>query len=265
MSVMTDRHHTIAATMAVVRRLNESLGPTDELIEALKPVLVELSERGDLFPQETFAVTPGGTMTIYEVSCDPGRKLGLYASAGLPGKYQPPHDHRTWSLIAGVRGAEHNKYFERTTGGDDFAEATLAPRGELTLRQGVANGMLGDKFHAIEVIDEGPALHLHLYGDTLDSLQGRIFYESELGGVAKPFMSKPDLHTARVSEDELANMGTDGGPLTVINTSSRESMAGNDKTDRIVVVSETEAEAHARAHEMRRAGHLNVAILAGGI
>ena len=45
--------------------------------------------RDDLFPQETFSVTPGGTMTIYEVSCGQDRELGLYASAGLPGKYQP--------------------------------------------------------------------------------------------------------------------------------------------------------------------------------
>jgi len=260
---MIDRHKAIDSTMARVRALAAEFGPTDDLIDALKPVLIELGERDDLFPQQTFAVTPGGTMTIYEVSCDPGREFGLYASAGLPGKYQPPHDHRTWSLIAGVRGAEHNKYFERTTPGDDFDEATLESKGELTLRRGVANGMLGDKFHAIEVIDEGPALHLHLYGRTLDSLEGRIFYESESGGVAKPFMNKPNLHTAIVSLEELAEMRSDGQPLSIFDR-SMSSHHDSDTGDRIVVVADTEAAAHADAHELRRAGFLNIAILAGG-
>ncbi len=261
---MTERHQAIADTMSTVRRLSTELGPTDELIDALKPVLIDLGTRGDLFPQETFAVTPGGTMTIYEISCDPDLSLGLYASAGLPGKYQPPHDHRTWSLIAGIRGAEHNKYFERTTPGGDFDEAKLEPRGELTLRKGVANGMLGDKFHGIEVIDEGPALHLHMYGHTLDSLQGRIFYEKETGGVAKPFMNKPNLHTALVTHDEFAEMRSDGEPLTICHDAYIDHSSDCDHSDRIVVVADTEPEAHAYAHELRRSGRLNIAILSGG-
>jgi predicted metal-dependent enzyme (double-stranded beta helix superfamily) len=265
-SVMSERHAAVQNTLSVVRALGEELGPTDDLIDALKPVLIELGLRSDLFPPETFAVTPGGTMTIYELSADPGETFGLYASAGLPGKYQPPHDHRTWSLIAGVRGAEHNKYFERTTGGDDFDTAELAPTGELVIRSGMANGMLGHLFHSIEVIEDEPALHLHLYGDTLDSLQGRIFFESEVGGVAKPFMSKPNLHTALVTVEELVAMRADGDSLDVVDGRDDASTScGGSVGQRCVVVADDDPAAHAVAHGLRRAGVLNIAVLHGGV
>ena len=89
-------------------------GLQTELLEAVAPALTGLALQEDLFDAETFAVDAGALMTIYELSVDFDGRLGLYASAGMPGKQQPPHDHRTWSVIAGVRGAEHNQYFERS-------------------------------------------------------------------------------------------------------------------------------------------------------
>ncbi len=275
-SVMTRRFDAVAATMASVRQLRDTMGPSDELIDAVKPLLVELACREELFPAETFPVTAGTTMTIYEVSADPGDRLGLYASAGLPGKYQPPHDHRTWSLIAGVRGAEHNRYFERTTPGGDFDPAVLESRGELVIRRGMVNGMMGDRFHSIEVIEDEPALHLHLYGETLDSLAGRIFYEDESGGVAKAFMSKPNLHTALVSTDELHDMSGDGAPLTIVdgrtitdpNLAFQAAVRPDDVSApglRTVVVADSADAAHRVAHDLRRRGVLDLAVLAGGV
>ena len=185
-----------------VRRLRDTLGPSEELLGAVRPVVADLALREDLFDADTFAVDSGALMTIYELSVDIDGRLGLYASAGMPGKQQPPHDHRTWSVIAGVRGAEHNQYFERTDDGRDRKRGRLEPRGERTLRRGDANGMMGDAFHTIRVLNEGPALHLHLYGYPLDRLRGRIYFDSVDGGVERPFMGRPDLRTARVTADE---------------------------------------------------------------
>ncbi|MYA15008.1 MAG: rhodanese-like domain-containing protein, partial [Acidimicrobiaceae bacterium] len=183
---MTRRHEAVQSALDEIRRLRDTLGPSEELLEAVGPTLTELALREELFDADAFAVDAGALMTIYELSVDIDGRLGLYASAGMPGKQQPPHDHRTWSVIAGVRGAEHNQYFERTDDGRDPEQGRLEPRGERTLRRGDANGMMGDGFHTIRVLDEGPAMHLHLYGYPLDRLTGRVYFDGVEGGVERP-------------------------------------------------------------------------------
>ena len=250
-------------------------------------MLVELGHRSDLFPQETFRVNEGTNMTIYELSADTDGRLGLYASAGLPGKYQPPHDHRTWSCIAGVRGAEWNRYFDRVDDGADPDNGVLEARGDMVLRAGDARGMMGHRFHAIEVIEEEPALHLHLYGDTLDRLSGRIFFESEAGGRLQYFMTRPDLHTALVSPEELDEMLSDGEEIAVVDTRElgdwvrghilRASPLPRSRLEidapgllprtdlRVVVIGSDNRRAHEAAHVLRRGGYRNVGVLDGGI
>ena len=275
------------STLAEIRALRDTLGPSDELLAAVGPVLAELALHDDLFDTETFAVDAGALMTIYELSVDGDGRLGLYASAGMPGKQQPPHDHRTWSVIAGVRGAEHNQYFERTDDGRDPQQGRLEPRGERTLRRGDANGMMGDAFHTIRVLDEGPAMHLHLYGYPLDRLDGRIYFDSPDGGAARPFMGRPDLRTAKVTAGELAAVRADGEELAVLDTRDvdvhwRGHVPGScpvpspelewqlegllpRRAVRVVVVGDTDLEAHRAAHRIRRRGFTNVVVLTGGV
>ena len=286
-SPMARRHRAVQSTLDEIRGLRDALGPSDELLEAVGPVLTGLALQEDLFDAETFAVDAGALMTIYELSVDLDGRLGLYASAGMPGKQQPPHDHRTWSVIAGVRGAEHNQYFERIDDGRDPQRGRLEPRGERTLRRGDTNGMMGDAFHTIRVLDEGPAMHLHLYGYPLDRLAGRIYFDSPDGGVERPFMGRPDLRTAKVTAVELAAMRADGEELAVLDTRDvgvhssghvPEScpapapelewrLAGllRRRAVRVVVVGEDDLEAHQAAHVVRRRGFTNVAVLAGGV
>ena len=275
------------STLEEIRGLRDTSGPSDHLVEAVGPVLAKLALRQDLFDADTFAVDAGSFMTIYELSVDPDGRLGLYASAGLPGKVQPPHDHRTWSVIAGVRGAEHNQYFERVDDGRDPLQGRLEPRGERTLRRGDANGMMGDAFHTIRVLDEGPALHLHLYGYPLDRLDGRIYFDSPDGGAERPFMGRPDLRTAAVEPAELAAMHADGEELAVLDVRevgahARGHVPGScpvpaaelelrlarllpRRATRVVVVGEDDMAAHRAGHLVRRRGFTNVAELAGGV
>ena len=173
MSLMTRRHQAITESMNAIRDLRDSMGASDALIEAIGPILIDLGLQEDLFPESAFGVRDG-TMAIHELSADGDGRLGLYASAGLPGKSQPPHDHRTWACIAGVRGAEWNQYFERVDDGVDPLHGVLEPRGEMVIRAGDARGLMGHDFHTIEVVEDRPALHLHVYGRTLDRLTGRV-------------------------------------------------------------------------------------------
>ena len=284
---MTVRHEAVQATLDEIRHLRDTLGPSEELLKAVAPLLAKLALREELFDPETFAVDAGALMTIYELNVDRDGRLGLYASAGMPGKQQPPHDHRTWSVIAGVRGAEQNQYFERTDDGRDPQQGRLERTGERTLRRGDANAMMGDAFHTIRVLDEGPALHLHLYGYPLDRLAGRIYFDGTEGGAERPFMGRPDLRTAKVTAAELAAMRADGEELAVLDVRDPGVHSQGHvpescpvpapelewrlcgllprRSVRVVVVGEDDPAAHRAAHVARRQGFTNVAVLAGGV
>ena len=286
MSLMTRRHQAITESMNAIRDLRDSMGASDALIEAIGPILIDLGLQEDLFPESAFGVRDG-TMAIHELSADGDGRLGLYASAGLPGKSQPPHDHRTWACIAGVRGAEWNQYFERVDDGVDRLHGVLEPRGEMVIRAGDARGLMGHDFHTIEVVEDRPALHLHVYGHTLDRLTGRVYFESETGGEVRLFMTRPTFQSARVSVSELNEMLTDGEEIAVVDTRElgdwvsghilRSSPLPRSRMEldapallpradvRVVVIGADDPRAHGAAHVLRRGGYRNVAVLDGGI
>ena len=107
MGVSRLRAAAVAETVARVREIERRHGATREAIERIKAELVALGQRAGLFPLEHFPVPAGKTGEIYRLSEDADRRFALYASAGMPGKAQPPHNHTTWAVIAGVHGDEH--------------------------------------------------------------------------------------------------------------------------------------------------------------
>jgi rhodanese-related sulfurtransferase/predicted metal-dependent enzyme (double-stranded beta helix superfamily) len=284
---MERRRRAVEACLELVRATEKRYGAGHDLIDALKPVLTDLALQSELFPLESFPVRDGKQGALYELSVDPDCRFALYASAGVPGKFQPPHDHTTWAVISGVHGDEHNVLYERVDDRSIAGRGRIEKRSELTVRRGNAIGFLGHDFHTIEVISRTPALHLHLYGRALDQLEGRVYFPQTSGGEYKRFMAKPDLNAPLVSAHTLHAMLQDGGELAVIDV--REggvfarahlfqassvplsrlelripALVPNERA-RVVLVDDDGLLAQAAARKMRRAGYLNLAVLDGGM
>jgi hypothetical protein len=101
MSVSHRRAAAIAETVARVRAIEAEQGIGRAALAAIEAELIALGARADLFPLADFPVPAGRTGEIYRLSEDADRRFALYASAGVPGKAQPPHNHTTWAVIAG--------------------------------------------------------------------------------------------------------------------------------------------------------------------
>jgi predicted metal-dependent enzyme (double-stranded beta helix superfamily) len=190
-SVAERRAKAVAEALSKVRAIEKAKGSTKEALEEMKPILMALAAQKDLFPESEFKVAPGKTGMIYCLSEDPDHRFALYASAGAPGKYQPPHNHTTWAVIAGVYGDEHNIFFERVDDGRTPGVGKIRKLHEITVRSGNGIGLLGDDIHCIRVINDKPSLHLHLYGLSLEHLPNRIYFENEEGGHYKVFPPSP--------------------------------------------------------------------------
>src|SRR5258708_23337607 len=216
MSVMQQRAQAVEQTLAQVRRIEAEMGVTRAALDAIKPVLIALAARTELFPPEHFPVTQGGHGKVYRLAEDRDQRFALYASAGVPGKAQPPHNHSTWAVIAGVFGDEHNVFYERTDNRTEPGSGRIARTGELTVRRGNACAFLPDDFHTIEVTGGKASLHLHLYGMSLENLPERIYFSGAAGGSYTLFGAPPNIAAPLLPAAELKAMLGDGEELALL-------------------------------------------------
>jgi rhodanese-related sulfurtransferase/predicted metal-dependent enzyme (double-stranded beta helix superfamily) len=287
MSITEQRAAAVAASIETARGIVARMGVTRAALDALKPVLVALGERSDLFPPEHFRIPAGRANGIFHLAEDVDGAFALYGSAGLPGAKQLPHDHTTWAVIAGIYGDEHNVFYRRSDDGSVAGRGTLEKTGETTVRKGSACALMPDDFHTIETRGAGPKLHLHLYGRTLEDLPGRIGFESDAGGAYRRFMAKPEIVSPLVTAPELREMLGDGAELALLDVREEgvfsrahlltaasvplsrlemrlDAMVPRRAT-RIVLCDDDELLAQRAAAALRRFGYRHISVLAGGV
>jgi rhodanese-related sulfurtransferase/predicted metal-dependent enzyme (double-stranded beta helix superfamily) len=287
MSITDQRAAAVAATIEEARDVVRRMGVTRAALDALEPLLIALGERGELFPPEHFRIPPGRANGIFHLAEDADGGFALYGSAGLPGAKQLPHDHTTWAVIAGIYGDEHNVFYRRSDDRTVQGRGALEKTGEVTVRKGSACALMPDDFHTIETRGDGPKLHLHLYGRTLEDLPGRIGFESDAGGAYRRFMAKPEIVSPLVTAPELRAMLGDGAELALLDVREEgvfskahlltaaslplsrlemrlDAMVPRRST-RIVLCDDDELLAQRAAAAMRRFGYRRISVLAGGV
>ncbi len=287
MQIADQRAQAVRETIDTVRAIEAKYGVTRETLERLKPVLVSLASRTELFAPESFGNLPGRPGTLFHLAEDPDGRFALYGSAGAPGKAQPPHNHTTWACIAGVYGDEHNVFYDRVDDRKVQGEGRLSKSGELTVVKGNACAFLPDDFHTIEVVNGKESLHLHLYGKTLEDLPERIYFGGSAGGPFKRFMSKPEVFSPRMTPAELKAQIAGGGELAILDPreegvfakshlflaascplSRLEMMIGRmvpRAGTRIVLTDDDEKIAQRAAAVLRNFGYRDISVLAGGL
>jgi rhodanese-related sulfurtransferase/predicted metal-dependent enzyme (double-stranded beta helix superfamily) len=287
MSLMQQRAEAIEQTLAQVRRIEAEMGVTRATLDSVKPVLIALAARTDLFPPEHFPVTPGGHGKVYRLAEDPDRRFALYASAGVPGKAQPPHNHTTWAVISGVFGDEHNVFYERIDNRDRPGFGRIRSTGDLTVRKGNACAFLPDDFHTIEVTGGKPSLHLHLYGMSLENLPERVYFSAAGSASYTVFGAPPNIACPLLPAAELKAMLSDGEELALLDVREEGVFAEGHllfaaslplsrlelkldalvprRATRVVLCDDGDGLAHRAAAKLMRFGYRNLAVLAGGV
>ena len=108
-----------------------------------------------------------------------GESVSLYGRHGMT-------THRALEAAIGeLEGAELNRIYRRTDDGRDPERATLELLHEVVVRPGVPIAFLPDDIHSIHVGGAEPTLHFHLYGRPLETLTGRLGFETDTGVVVR--------------------------------------------------------------------------------
>ncbi|MBM3602065.1 MAG: sulfurtransferase [Alphaproteobacteria bacterium] len=288
MSIHDQRAAAVAEAMARVHEIERRHGVTGAMLDEVKAVMIALGNRAELFPWDHFPIPEGSTGRIYRLAEDADLRFALYAAAGVKGRAQPPHDHTTWAVIAGIHGDEHNVFYRRTDNRQTPGRGTIEKTGELTVRRGNAVGFMPNDFHTIESRGGEPTLHLHCYGLSLEHLPGRIFFSSSTGGDYAHFPANPNIATPTVEAAELKRMISDGGELAILDAREEGVFAKRHllfavplplsrlemrvdalvprRSTRIVLCDETgEGLAEKAALKLLHFGYRNLSILRGGV
>jgi predicted metal-dependent enzyme (double-stranded beta helix superfamily) len=156
-------------------------------LDALSVRLSQLASSRLLFPPSDFPpaqASNADTSVRYQIS-EGDKGITLYLNSLLPGKTTLPHNHTTWAVIAAIKGEELNRVYRRTDQGEDPGYAKLELDKEVIVRPGVTIAFLPDDIHSIHVEGSEPTLHLHLYGQPLETLTDRIGIEAHTGKIVR--------------------------------------------------------------------------------
>ena len=170
-----------AARLAAVRETTAALKAVlgrgvigrAELDEA-KSLLLALAERQELFSAEDFPL-PGADAeknnALYLLAEESDPALSLYLQVSGSGLDVPPHNHKTWAIIAGIDGVEENRFYQR---GDNGPQRN----GGQDVGPGSAVAFEPDDLHSIHIHGQDRVLNFHMYGIPLDKLYGREYWHA---------------------------------------------------------------------------------------
>ncbi len=142
-------------------------------VARIKERLLELASREELFPPADFPAPDSERGSCnYRIAQRGDGTLALYVQSVGTGTSAPPHEHKTWAVIAGMRGQELNRFYDCCAGEGEPRVAR-----EEVVERGTGVAMLGHDVHSIHI--EGAATNLHCYGLAMERMAGRRYWNVE--------------------------------------------------------------------------------------
>ncbi|SEK17378.1 MULTISPECIES: rhodanese-like domain-containing protein [unclassified Variovorax] len=256
-----------------------------QTLQAVADALIALGRQKSLFPAAHFPLDAARPAQVYRLAEDADGGFALYLSAGLAGKAQPPHDHTTWAVIAGVEGNERNVLYRREKT-SDASRDTLVQTRTVDVASGSAVVLLPDDVHTIELIDGQDGRHLHFYGRALQLLDRRVVFEGTEGGSFRHFAPPKNIRHPAITPQALKAALQDGEEIALLDVRetgvfvrSHILLAASAplwrfevqidrlvprRGTRIVLADADESLGHEAAAKLVRLGWRNVSVLAGG-
>jgi predicted metal-dependent enzyme (double-stranded beta helix superfamily) len=138
-------------------------GPAD--LRDLSEDLLRLCRKLD-FNQLDLPEAGPGQEFLHHLAVSPVGGPSIYLVSDGPGVTSPPHEHKTWAVIVGIRGCEINTRFERL----DVGSRQVVAADSVNVGAGQWLLLSPEQIHATAVLGEQATFHLHLYGAALHTL-----------------------------------------------------------------------------------------------
>lgn len=102
----------------------------------------------------------------------------MFVLAWLPDRGTPPHNHKTWCVVVGIRGEERETWWRRVDDGSRLGYAELERQTENTVGPGRVSCVLREDIHTVWNETDKVSLSLHTYGKHIN-FTGRSEFDPE--------------------------------------------------------------------------------------
>jgi predicted metal-dependent enzyme (double-stranded beta helix superfamily) len=165
----------IPTFLAEARRIVAETADDAKKLERLTPLMQRLAATPGVLAPEQMRCESSDRATRHTLHETPDHTLALWSVVWPTGYSTLPHNHHTWAIVVGVRGAETNTFWQRVDDGSQPGRAEVRQGGVVTMRQGDVVTMVGSDIHSVANHEPEPSVSIHFYGQNPDTLPREQF------------------------------------------------------------------------------------------
>jgi len=95
---------------------------------------------------------------------EPNHDLAVFLLSWLPNRGTTPHNHKTWAVVVGMEGQEHEVNYERLDDGRTPGYADLKRGGQQLMGAGDIACCYPEHIHSVWNVGDDISMSLHTYG-----------------------------------------------------------------------------------------------------
>ena len=145
------------------------------ITERIKPLAIRLAANKSWIKPEYYNIDEEQGFGLHLLHEENDHRLAVFVIAWAPGKGLAPHNHKTWAVVAGIEGQEHETNYKRLDDRSKSGFAELVKTSEETIYPGNATCCLPEDIHSVWNNGDNIALSIHTYGIHLNHTGRSIF------------------------------------------------------------------------------------------
>jgi predicted metal-dependent enzyme (double-stranded beta helix superfamily) len=156
--------YTLDEFVTDLKRITGETSDLREIVSRVRPLTRELALSRTWLAPEHYQAGPEQGFGVKVLHQEPDHTLAVLAASWLPGRGAPPHNHGTWTVVAGVDGLERNVFWQRLDDGSRPGEATIRQKAEKVFGPGDVVTFMPDTIHSVVNDTDQVTVSLHVYG-----------------------------------------------------------------------------------------------------
>lgn len=175
---MSTATYTVENYISDIRAIVAEETENREITSRIKPLAMRLAATPDWFKPEYRTTNPEQGFGVHMLHEEDNHDLAVFVFAWAPNRGTRPHNHKTWAVVAGIEGQEHEVNYNRRDDGSREGFADLEKTFEETLFPGTVAACMPDDIHSVWNTGDGVSVSLHTYGRHLN-YTGRSEFDVE--------------------------------------------------------------------------------------
>lgn len=167
--------YTVERYISDIRAIVVGESAEAAIAERIKPLAKRLAAERSWFRDAYRTVDESQGFGVHMLHEEDNHDLAVFVFAWAPGKGVGAHNHKTWAVVAGIEGQEHEVNYKRLDDGATPGYADLEKTHEETLFPGTAVCCMPEDIHSVTNTGTEVSVSLHTYGRHLNHTGRSVF------------------------------------------------------------------------------------------